>query len=358
MKIISRYVLAHFLPIFALCLCAFVGLYLVIDFFENVDRMIEHHVSPLKIAAFFLYKIPFIATQGIPMAVLLATMISLGLLKRNRELIALETAGIHTFSYVAPIVLTALVVSVIHFLGAETVSRSLNHKSRQIWEQEVLGRKSPASWSRENFWYYGQNVIYQVRLYDPASQTLEKVSLFYIDPEFRLVERLDARRFIWEGGRWTAQDGLILRFSGSETNQEWFDHRTIDLREKPADFSGLETVPEELNWLDLYHYTTKIRQEGFNSTQHQVELHLRVVQPLTTFILAILGIMIALRQGIHGGIAVGVGVGMIVASLYFAVLQLGCALATAEILSPALGVWAGDVIFSSLAGYLWITHHQ
>ena len=353
MKIISRYVLRHFFPVFGLALGAIVGLYLVIDFFEKIDNLLEKHVGAADIFSYFMLKIPFIVTQGIPMATLLGSLIALGILKRNRELIALETAGIRATSYVMPILLTALGLSLAHFLADETLARAMNHKAEQIWQREVLNQKASLAWSHENVWYRGQNVIYQIRLYNKEAASLEKVSLFYLNSQFELTERLDARRARWQDQRWIAEDGLILRFTGSKIEQEWFTERELTLAETPGDFSRLETIPEELNWLDLYEYTQKIRAEGYNAKPYEVELHMRLALPLTTLIVALLGVTIALSQGLHGGIAIGVGIALVVASLYFVVLHLGSALATAGILPPFVGVWAGDIIFATLAGYLW-----
>jgi lipopolysaccharide export system permease protein len=164
-----------------------------------------------------------------------------------------------------------------------------------------------------------------------------------------------ARKFHWDQGKWVAEDGLLLTFNGHDSTQEWFTEKRLELQETPEDFAGLETIPEELGWLDLYSYTKKIRMEGYNSLPYEVQLHMRLAFPLTTFILTILGVTIALGQGLHGGIAVGVGIGLVIASLYLTVLQIGCALATAGILFPSVGVWAGDIIFSALTSYRWIT---
>lgn len=355
MRIISRYVIRHFLPTFTLALVTFVGLYLIIDFFEKVDNMLEKHVSTLQIALYFLYKTPFIVTQGIPMAVLLGTLISLGILKRNRELIAFETAGVNPASYIMPIVSTALLLSLVHFGVGETLSRAMNQRAQRLWQQEVMQNQASVSYSHENVWYHGNGVIYQIRLYDRSNQTMQKVSLFYTDSQFKLTQRLDAKRFRWDKNRWIAEDGLILRFEGTKTTQEWFQQRELDLRETPRDFERLETIPEELGWLDLYKYSRKIRLEGYNSTPYEVELHMRMAFPLTTFVLALLGITIALRQGMHGGITLSVGIAMIVAFLYLTLLQLGSGMATAGILPPWIGVWAANVIFASLTGYLWMT---
>lgn len=356
MKIVSRYVLRHFFPVFLLALAGFTGLYFIIDFFEKIDNLLEKQVPLQIIFTYFICKIPYIMTQGIPMAALLAALISLGILKRNRELIAIETAGINTAYYIRPVVIAALLLSVAQFVIDESFARSLNQRSQQIWQQRIQNSKAAVSMTQESIWYHGQKVIYQIRAYDRSNQSLEKVSIFFFNSQFKLKQRMDAKRFRWAQNRWVAEDGLLLEFEGSESTQEWFSIKTLDLPETPEDFAGLETVPEDLGWLDLYSYAKKIQSEGYNSLSYEVQLHMRLAFPLTTLILTILGITIVLWQGVHGGIAAGVGIGLIVGSLYLTVLQIGCALATAGILLPFPGVWAADMIFSALTAYLWITH--
>lgn len=354
MKIIPRYVLKHLLPVFGLALLAFVGLYLIIDFFEKVDDLLEKQVPPDQVLSYFLCKVPLVATQGIPMTLLLATLIALGILKRNRELIAFKAAGVHAIRYAGPIISAALVVAILHFGIGETVARGLNQKSQAIWQEYVQKRRQALSWSQENVWFRGQDVIYQIRVHDRKLQTLEKVSLFYLDDQFHLTERLDAKRLRWEGDGWLAEEGLLLRFSGQDIHQEWFDTRPLSLHETLEDFSSLATLPEELDWFDLYHYTQKIRKEGYNSVPYEVELNVRAAAPVTTLILTLLGITLALRQGLHGGIAAGIGISLLVASFYLALTHVGSSLAIAGLLPPAAGVWSGNVIFGALALYLWL----
>ncbi len=355
MKILPRYILRHFLPIFAIAMVAFLGLYVIVDFFEKVDELLEKNVPVRDAFAFFLLKMPFIAMQGVPLMTMLAALIALGILGRNRELVALQSVGVSATRYTGPIVLAAAVIALVHFGFGETGARSLNQQAQLIWQQQVQHKKTALTMTQENVWYRGQNVIYQIRLHDRKNQTLEKVSLFFMDDAFKLTQRVDARRLRWQDGGWLAEDGLLLRFSGAETQQEWFDQRKIDLAETPDDFASLATLPEDLGWLDLYEYTKKIRHEGYNAIPYEVELHLRMASSFTTIILALVGIFIALRQGLQGGIAVSTGIGLIVAFFYLAMLHLGCSLATASILPPFIGVWSANILFSALAVFLWMT---
>lgn len=358
MKIASRYVLKHFLPVFFVALFAFVGLYLVIDFFEKLDDLLEVQVPFLIIWSYFLYKVPFILTQGIPMAALLATIIALGILNRNRELIAMKASGMSAATYGGPILLMALILSLFDFGISEIVARPMNRRAERIWHHQVRREAPSVGWSKENVWFRGKNLIYQIRLYDQRKQILEKVSLFYLDSDFRLTQRLDARRLRWDGYQWVAEEGLILRFRGPEADQETFREINLHLDETPKDFAAIQMIPEELNWLDLYQYARKVSQEGYNSAPYGVELHTRIAFPLTTLILALLGISIALRQGLQGGIALGTGIALITAFLYLTILQIGSSLATAGILPPFLGVWAGNILFAIGGIYLWMITPQ
>ena len=354
MKIIHRYVLKHFLPIFAVSVSGFVGLYLVVDFFERVDHMLEKNLPFHDIYIYFLYKIPMIVSQGIPMASILASIIALGLLKRNRELIAMETAGIKPVYYIAPIALAALCLSFFHFAVSEFAARPLNQTLDEIWEVKVSNKK-PSLWMNpENMWFREENTIYQIRLYDKQHKTMEKTSIFFLDPQFRLIKRVDANRIKWNDPGWVAEDGLIIRFTGTGTEQKWFDKEILNLNVTPDDFIAGQAGPDNLSWFDLYRYTGRIEQEGFSSTPYRVDLNQRIASPFATLILALLGIIVVLKQGLHGGIAAGVGMSLALAFAFVATSNVGSALASAEILPPFLGVWAGNMIFSALVCYFWI----
>ncbi len=356
MKIIPRYILRVFFPIGALVLFAFGGLYLVIDFFEKLDDFIENQASVGDTFLYFFYKLPMILSQGVSMSVLLGVMITLGILSRNREIIAMKAAGVSALAIARPLLLGALLISVAHFAMAETVARAGGFRAQQLWDQQVKKKQGSQSWAFENAWYRGQGVLYQIGLYDHRNKVMLRPSLFFLDGQFRLTQRIDARRLWWNDGVWTAEDGLVLRFEGETTYQERFSEMTLDIEEKPDDFTAMERTPEDLSWFDLVRYGEKIRQEGYNAVPYEVELQLRMAIPFTTFILALLGIAVALHRGLHRGIAAGVGIAVAVAAVYLTVLQTGIALATAGILSPPVGVWVGNVIFASLAGYVWISN--
>lgn len=334
----------------------FVGIYLVVDFFEKIDNMLGKSLPVAKIIAYFLYKIPFIVTQGIPVAILLGALITLGILKRSHELIALEASGISRLAYVRPIILTAVLATLVCFVFSESISRTLHYRSERIWREDVTRKQSPMTFVHENVWYYGKGVIYQIRLYDRENKAMERVSLFYVDKDFRLTRRIDARRVVWKDSAWNAQNGFELSFDEAKTSQEYFSERSLTLSERPEDFSSIEVVPEELNWLQLYRYAGKIKQEGFNSLPHEVELHLRIASPMTALIFGLLAISIALRHRLEGGVASNIVIALAIGLVFLATLHIGSGMATAGLLPPWVGVWTGNIIACAIMAYFWTTN--
>ena len=46
---------------------------------------------------------------------------------------------------------------------------------------------------------------------------MQIASIFFLDPSFRLIQRVDARRIIWTNPGWLAEDGLIIGLHNGTT---------------------------------------------------------------------------------------------------------------------------------------------
>ena len=94
MKILTRYILSLTLKNLLLSLMVFTLLFLVIDFFEHFDNIVGEGASVISTAQYFLFKIPLTVSLMLPVAMLLATMLTLGLLSKNSEITAMRAAGL------------------------------------------------------------------------------------------------------------------------------------------------------------------------------------------------------------------------------------------------------------------------
>ena len=111
MTILNRYILSIYIRIFFLASATFVGIYLLVDFFEKVDNFIEHGASASQYLLYFGNKIPLIISQVTPLAVLMAVFMTVGGLTRTNELTAMKSCGLSLLRMTWPLLLASLLTA-------------------------------------------------------------------------------------------------------------------------------------------------------------------------------------------------------------------------------------------------------
>lgn len=80
MTILFRYLFREYAKIFTMCFSGLMTVYLVIDFFEKVRRFLRYDANWLDVLTYFILKVPAISFQIAPLAILMATLLTFGLL--------------------------------------------------------------------------------------------------------------------------------------------------------------------------------------------------------------------------------------------------------------------------------------
>ena len=166
MTILTRYILGELIKIFMITLGAFVMIYVLVDFFERIDNFIEAGARLHFMFLYIMFKLPLVVGQMTPVAVLMSTIIALGLLARGNEIIALKASGVSPYRIVFPVLALSLLISCLSFLNSESVVPYTNRRVNAIWKRHVQ-REAPKFVARyESLWFKGQDAIYNIRTYD------------------------------------------------------------------------------------------------------------------------------------------------------------------------------------------------
>ncbi len=111
MPILSRYILRLFSPAFLLSLSVFAGVLVMNQFLRLFNLAIMKGISPLWIADCFARLLPFIGSLALPMAFLVAMLITLGQLAEGGEITALRAAGFSFGEMTWPFLATGVLLS-------------------------------------------------------------------------------------------------------------------------------------------------------------------------------------------------------------------------------------------------------
>ncbi len=353
MRILWKYLIKSFLQVFYLALGGFVVIYLVIDLFEKIDNLIEAHVTASGILVYFLSRIPIIVMEGIPMAILIAAIISVGLLGKNNELVALKASGVNLLRCILPILTVALLLSSVDFMFNQTLVPYCIKKANTIWQKKSKKGGQSAAVAQGRIWCRSENVILNADYFDKRNNLLKKVTLFVFDPEFNLVRRLDAREALWSGEDWIFVKGLD---QWKKSDNTWvvtpFKARILPLEVNPVSFATVERLPDEMTFLELYDYVKRLQKEGYDTTYYNLKLHTKVSFPVTGIVLALLGISIAFLLGQHSSIPLGVALATALAFVYLVIFQFSISLGESGVLPSIIAAWLGNVMFCMVGFFL------
>ena len=356
MRILSLYISREFLKLFFFLVICFISIYTIFDFIEKVDNFQEANVDTGIMITFFFLQMPEIASLLMPLAVLLATLLTLGLMAKRNEIVAVKASGINLFRLSLPIVLLSITLALGATLINETVLPQTKARTNYIWNQLVENRPG-RFYHKENFWYKGQNSIYRIGKFDPAGQTLDRVIYHRFDQLFNMILRVDAEKAVYKQGRWTFYNGLWQEAlpNGGFSATPFKEHR-VDLPETPQDFSSLAKPSNEMGFAELARFVRKVELEGYDSLRYRVDLQAKISFPFVCLIMALWGIALALFKEKGRFLAQGIILGFGVALGYWVSFSyVRSIFGYSGVLPPLLAVWLPNGVFG-LGGLLMLTN--
>ena len=349
MSILDRYLIKEIVKYFGIILCTAVVLYLAIDFFENVDRFMEAGLSTSRILEYFQLKLPLIIVQITPIGILLAVLITFGLMNKNNEIIALKSGGMSVYHFLKPILALGVVFTVLYFILAEVVVPVTISKANEIWRVEVKGYTVTAE--RKNIWIKGHRSIAFISYFNPQDQSLSGITLNHFDDEFRLVRRVDAAKGKFKNDRWIFYDVMEQKLDGQTGSYaiRFADKQVEQMDLSPNDLKRAAKKSEEMSFKELYKYILDVEGEGYDATPYRVDLQAKFALPLACIIVCIIGASVTLRKTTREGLAFNVMIGMVAVFLYWIAQGFCTSLGYGGMLPPFIAAWVANFIFTCLA---------
>lgn len=354
MRILDKYIISEFGKLFAIISIALIALYLIVDFFEKTRMFLSNHAKITQMASYFLFSIPMIISLMLPVAVLLATLMTYSNLSKFNEITAMKANGISLYRMSMPVLIFAAIVAVFLFYFSELITPAALQKTEHIVKVDVQKQKAFDFFKQDEIWYRGDNAIYNFKMFDIAKDTLRGITINYINPDFTLKMRIDAERAEWKNGKWNFYNLLLTHFdSNNSPVLEWSEEKIIDLPEKPNDFKIMQKDAEKMGYFDLKKYVNKIRAEGYDATRYIVDLHGKLAFPFVTIVLVLIGISFSMRQERHGGVMQSLGIGIVIGFSYWIVHAFSMSLGRSGILPAILSAWIANIFFFAAAAALF-----
>jgi lipopolysaccharide export system permease protein len=367
--ILDRYLLFLFLKIFLVCFTSFVGLFLVIHLFSNLDELTAL-AEPSGgwaqlLADFYGPRIAELFDKSAAILVLISAIFAVNMMQKRRELLAIEAGGITQLRAVRPIIVAALCIIGLTTFNREYVIPTLKHqlvRTPQNWlntgKAEMLVQQDARTGIRfrGKEILLGESTIVEPKIQLPASLGTQ-------------ISRLSAHTASFEGADETHPAGIRLQQVTQPVQPASFQSIVVDQTPvvySPSDVSWLEE--DELfvvsdvsmeqaafgNRLALYRTTPEMmaavrKPRTWFGNNQKVGLHVRVLQPFLDLTLLLLGLPLAMSNA-DRNIFVAAGVSFAVVAAVSIVTLASQSLGTYNLIQPAaLSAWIPLIVFVPLA---------
>lgn len=360
-QIVDTYIVSSFLFYFFVLLVSFVALTHVFTFFELLSDIMKNNIPMSRVLTYHLFLTPKLIYDSAPVSVLVAVLVTFGVLSKQNEVTAMKACGISLYRLALPVLMMSSLLSAALF-GFDHYYVPEANRIQDAIRNEIKGRPVQTYLRPDRKWIFGLGSrIYYYRYFEPAAQVMYGVNVYELDPKtFHLRRHISAERARWEQSltTWIFQNGWTRTLDGVRvTSYDNFSGQTRtfqELTEPPSYFLKEVKQDQQMNFAELAAYIRELRQSGFDTVRLQVRFHQKFSVPLFALIMALISVPFAFLAG-HRGAMAGVGVSFGIAIAYWAVGQLFEQIGNLNQMPAAMAAWSPDVLFTLVGTYLF-TH--
>ena len=362
LTLLDRYIARQYGRILTMTMAGMLGLFYISTFIDKSDKVFKGQVSVGMVLEFLFWSTPQFLVYIIALAVLIAGLVTIGLLTKNSELIVMRACGISLYRTALPMLTIAVAASGVLVGLQEYVLATANRRAEQL-DHQIRFNKPMASGLLNRKWLVGRNgEVYHYQYYDPRNHELHSLSVFEFDPaDHRLVRRRFAQKAVYVADvrpdatpEWLLDQGWLREF-GPDNDVQFTRFTDLAQRFEPPDYFVTEArEPDLMNFLQLRDYIDELRASGYNVLEHEVGLHRKVAFPFVTLVMTLIAVPFAVTTGRRGALY-GIGVGIVLALIYWVMISIFGAFGASGVLDPMLAAWAPNLIFGAVAAYLLLT---
>jgi lipopolysaccharide export system permease protein len=348
-RILDRYILAIFLKNMATSLFFMSCLFL----FQAMFTDLYNHTSPFyQILIYYLYDIPLIMVQMAAPSALMATALTGASLSSRKELVACFSLGMSLMQVTRNLLLMVLLLCTVVLFAQDQILPSFYRKRSDYYWQEI--RKQSTSFldlKTEKIWYRSHQLIYHLKFFDAASQTILGLGIYQFDPSFRLVESIEAQKAIFDGNQWRLYEGTTVVYPAGLSFPviQPFTEKNFPISETPQEIQETEKEVDGLNFYQIQGYIQKMKKAGINARKVEVKYYSRLSLSLIPFIMALIAIpfSFSVARKVSVGFNVGICLGM--TFLYWFIYSISLSLGSKGFLDPVTAAFSPSAVFGLLA---------
>lgn len=334
--ILTQYLMRSILSVTALVLLVLLALVGLFEFIGELDDT-RGDYQTAQVVLYTLFRLPQLAFEMLPIAALIGSLLALGGLASNSEIIVMRSAGLSVRRLAAMVGVAGFTLLVLTFLLGEFIGPPLDYFARnmrlQAQSDQADGRLGQDAWARD-----GNTFLHFERV--SSEYDFGSIYVFRFDESNRLESIARAENSgVDDDGNWILHNLYETRFVDDGV-QVVESSTAIEDFGIDADVLGVSLVkPQSLSGRGLLSYIAYLKRNSLDASRYEAELWYRVARTVTVIVMPLLALAFVFGSLRTGGAGARLMIGVVIGLAYYLAAEMLANSGQVFNLNPALIAW-------------------
>ncbi|SME94847.1 LptF/LptG family permease [Desulfovibrio gilichinskyi] len=344
---LAKYVLKQNMFLMMVCLGVGTGIYLLSDLFDRLDDFIEAGLGIGIILRYFIVKMPLIFSQILPAVFLLSMLVQLGVMAKNKELLALRTGGISLGWFVRFFIIYSVFWSMGQLMFSQVIGVYGEQEAYRIWKEDV--RKSQLDKRvLHNIWFREGKYVVEAAEVMPFSNKAKDITVYeFAEGDNQILKVITSESVeVSEKYGWKLENAVELSPDSFSSNKHPI--YTLPLKLNLGVFKAVDpgADPAQLPLWQLSKVINQLKSSGSDVDSLITAWHSKWSYAFSLLTMALVSLaLITISENIY----LNIGLGLALTFTYYALFMIGASAGQSGVLPPILAAWIGNIIIGVLA---------
>ncbi|MFT5597213.1 MAG: lipopolysaccharide export system permease protein [Chitinophagales bacterium] len=347
--ILGRYILHQITQGTLLSLLILVSISLFFTFIGELDHIGQGYYDMLHVSKYVALRTPGKVVEFMPLAVLIGTILSLGGLASNSEIIAMQAAGVSVVGLLRSVILSSILLALLTFVVAEVVVPTSETTARAKRSAAIYN--TPALIGKKGIWVKDASQVIHIDVLTPGGRAMG-IKIYQLNENGNLVQALIAKTATQIGNQWRLEAVQSVQFGQDSVQTEDFDELIYTGKISNKLLDALLIEPRQMSSADLYNYKSFLVKNNLDNSVESLTFWQKIFAPLTVIVMCLLAVPFVLGSQREGNAGQRLIIGILLGLAYVVVSRLITQLGVQINILPVLNAIAPSVLFFILSIYL------
>jgi len=346
MKIMDRYIGRAVIGGTLLVMMVLLGLFSFVTFLTELDDVGRGQYGVWQAAEYVLLLVPRLTYQMFPLAALLGSLIGLGIMAGNNELVVLRAAGVSLQRILGAVMKSALLLMLVTVLISEYVAPVSEQYAREM--RSMALSENSAQFTQGGFWTRTGNSYINVQTVLAGGQ-LTGVQIYEFDNDHRLRRLTQAKNAKFFNGQWQLKNIVRSEFIADRVSVQHIEALSWQSLLSPEMLDVIAVKPQSLSGWGLYQYMQYLKGNELDAARYEMEFWIKIILPLATGVMVLLAVPFVFGSLRSVGIGQRIMMGSLMGIVFYLLNQVFSYVGLVYQLNAVLSAVAPTLLFFVLA---------